>query len=385
MPHALRLPTRLATCVAARRLPVVNTVQMSKSAFIAFALVLWVTPAVLAGMFGWPGIWGSGSAFGDLIVPAPITGGIFHVPTFVAALVIARLYPGLSDAATAFLRASLIAAALVGLAQLINLERLYLHLTTDLEASAFRLHRNYFGLCLMTDAAVSWLWLSALRRPTLRWPFKLSIALLPPLAAATMILATSPRLGEDFLHGRPGHLQQRGDSTFWVYTRLSPDAPGFRAAALAYVDDWRPERRANTQDLAVYFTDSLHTAREYDPDGEPLATLCLYEDGTPSSWHSGRGDCFTHHENFHERIDRLFDELPAELPRDVRNYRVALEVCSGHEVPEQYSDNEADNYCRYARLDEKYRLLVETHGAEALGPMLADGAGNTPANTSPDN
>ena len=128
---------------------------MSRAAFIAFALVLWVAPAIIAGLFGWPGIWGSGSAFGDLIVPAPITGGIFHVPTFVAALVIARVYPGLSDTAVAFLRPALIAAALVGLAQLVNLERLYLHLTTDLEASAFRLQRNYFGLCLMTDAAIS--------------------------------------------------------------------------------------------------------------------------------------------------------------------------------------------------------------------------------------
>jgi len=351
---------------------------MSKATYIAFALVLWITPAVVAGLFGWPGIWGSGSAFGDLIVPAPITGGIFHVPTFVAALVVARLYPGLSDTAVAFLRPVLIAAALVGLAQLVNLERLYLHLTTDLEASAFRLHRNYFGLCLMTDATISWLWLSALRRPTLRWPFKLSIALLPPLACAATILATSSRLGEDFLYGRPGYLEQRGDGTVWVYTRLSPDTPEFRNHALTFVDDWGPEQRANVQDLAVYFTDSLHTAREYDPDGEPLATLCLYEDGTPLSWHDGRGDCFSTHENFHERIDRLFDELPAELPRDVRNYRVALHVCRDHEVPEQYSDNEADNYCRYARLDEKYRQLVEAYGADALAPMLAGDRSDEP-------
>ena len=351
---------------------------MSKASFIAFALVLWVTPAIIAGLFGWPGIWGSGSAFGDLIVPAPITGGIFHVPTFVAALIIARLYQGLSDTAVAFLRPVLIAAALVGLAQLVNLERLYLHLTTDLEARAFRLHRNYFGLCLMTDATVSWLWLSAIRRPTLRWPFKLSIALLPPVAAAAMILAANPRLGEDFLHGRPGYLEQRGDGTFWVYTRLSPDAPGFRAAALAFVGDWRPERRTNIQDLAVYFTNSLHTAREYDPDGQPLATLCLYEDGTPPGWHDGRGDCFSTHENFHERIDRLFDELPAELPRDVRNYRVSLTVCSDFEMPEEYSDNEADNYCRYARLDEKYLQLEEAYGTEKLAVMLADDRPGTP-------
>jgi len=80
----------------------------------------------------------------------------------------------------------------------------------------------------MTDATISWLWLSALRRPTLRWPFKLSIALLPPLACAATILATSSRLGEDFLYGRPGYLEQRGDGTVWVYTRLSPDTPEFR-------------------------------------------------------------------------------------------------------------------------------------------------------------
>lgn len=43
-------------------------------------------------------------------------------------------------------------------------------------------------------------------------------------------------------------------------------------------------------------------------------TLCLYEDGTPATWHAWRADCFSAHENFRERLQRLYGQLPAELP-----------------------------------------------------------------------
>ncbi|MEO1244192.1 MAG: hypothetical protein AAFX56_00795 [Pseudomonadota bacterium] len=343
---------------------------MSKTALFVLALVLWITPAVVAGILGWPGIWGSGSAFGDLIVPAPITGGIFHVPSFVAALVLANLYFGLPDRAAALLRAGILAAALVGLAQLFNLERLYLSITTDVQSSPFRLHRNYFGLCLLTDAAITWLWLTAARRTKLNRIAALAIALLPVTAYVTLALATNDRLQEDFLRGSPGYSEQRGDGFLWLYSRLPPEAPEFRAAALKFLHSKGPEHDPNVQDLAVYFSNSLDVARDYRHDGEPFATLCLYEDGTPAAWHTGRADCFSEHENFHERLIRHFDELPDELPREVQAYRVALAICADVEVPKAYVDNEAVNYCRHASLDKKLLELESKHGAEALKSML---------------
>lgn len=105
---------------------------MTKTNFILWLVAMWVTPAVLGGMMGWPGIWGGGSAFGDLILPVPITGGIVHVPTFILAIIILRAYPKLSAAAVTLVRAGTLGAALIGLAHLVDLDRIYLSASTDL-------------------------------------------------------------------------------------------------------------------------------------------------------------------------------------------------------------------------------------------------------------
>ena len=65
---------------------------MSKWRMVLWCVGVWITPAVVAGMLGWPGIWGGGSAFGDLILPAPITGGIIHVPSFLTAILLATSF-----------------------------------------------------------------------------------------------------------------------------------------------------------------------------------------------------------------------------------------------------------------------------------------------------
>ena len=42
----------------------------------------WVTPAIITEILGWRGIWGSGSAFGDALIPIPVAGGCLHVVSF---------------------------------------------------------------------------------------------------------------------------------------------------------------------------------------------------------------------------------------------------------------------------------------------------------------
>jgi hypothetical protein len=52
----------------------------------------WVTPAFIGGMLGWKGMWGAGNAFVEYLIPIPLAGGVFHVPSFIiAALVIVKL------------------------------------------------------------------------------------------------------------------------------------------------------------------------------------------------------------------------------------------------------------------------------------------------------
>ena len=342
---------------------------MSTKAFIGFALVLWVAPAIVAGMLDWPGIWGGGSAFSDLIVPAPITGGIFHVPSYIVTLAIVRAYPTLTDRLAAFVRTAFAAAAIVGFLQIVDLERLYLSFATDMQASGFRLQRNYIGLCIMTDSIVAWVWLTIRRRAALPLVARVAVITLPAIAYAALQITGSQRLDEPFMGGRPDVTDVRGDSARWVFTRLSPADPAFREQALAFAKDMGPEYNINYQDMALYFSDSLHLAREF-ADGEPLVTLCLYEDGTPPAWHDGRGDCFSHHENFAERLDRIHAEQPADLPTDVRTWLVAREICSDVTVPEAYNENEEINFCRYGAPEDRYRKLLETYGEDRLAEML---------------
>ena len=142
---------------------------MTKSRLIPWAIVMWITPAVVAEMLGWRGVWGGGSAFGDLILPAPITGGILHVPSFVLAILLVMVHPKLADRGASMVRACCASATLLGLAQIIDW------------SNPPELQHSYFGLCLMTDAVWSLVWM--LRVPPLRtlWVPALALALLPAL------------------------------------------------------------------------------------------------------------------------------------------------------------------------------------------------------------
>lgn len=45
-------------------------------------------------------------------------------------------------------------------------------------------------------------------------------------------------------------------------------------------------------------------------------------------------------------------------------------ICADMVVPDRYDENEATNYCRYARLDEKWVELESTYGVQVLEAML---------------
>jgi|GEM_PF-3339390 len=47
-------------------------------------MLAWVSPALIAELLGWKGIWGAGSAFFDALIPIPVAGGVMHVPGFAA-------------------------------------------------------------------------------------------------------------------------------------------------------------------------------------------------------------------------------------------------------------------------------------------------------------
>ena len=343
---------------------------MNKWAFIAFAALMWILPALIAGALGWPGIWGGGTAFSDLIIPAPITGGIFHVPSFVIALAIVKAYPTFTEQSAAVGRAVLMAAIVLGLLQLIDLERLVQVITTDVGGRLVRMERSYIGLCMASDAIVALSWV--MRRPLEKqgWIMTSLVILVPAAMYVGSDAAGLDRLKEPFQFGRPGISRTRGDGALWIYTRMQPDDPAFREQALLFVESHRPDDDINNDDVAVFFTDSLKMLRSNDV-GPALATLCLYEDGTPDVWHEGSGDCFSNHVSFTEHIDTRLAELSGSLPTDVSMYLLFVEFCTDLEVPDvYYGGNSRFDFCYRKDPDEKRAELVRVYGEDGLDKML---------------
>ena len=343
---------------------------MNRWAFIAFAILMWVLPALIAGALGWPGIWGGGTAFSDLIIPAPITGGIFHVPSFVVALAIVKAYPTFTEQSAAVARAVLMSAVVLGLLQLIDLGRLVEVITTDVGGRLFRMEHSYIGLCMASDAivALSWVMRRPLEKPA---PVMTSLFIIVPAALYVGSDAAGlDRLKEPFQFGRPGYTETRGDGELWIYTRLQPDDPEFREQALSYVDEYRPDDDVNVDDVAVYFTDSLQAAKNHK-ESPALATLCLYEDGTPDRWYDGNGDCFSNHVSFVERLNTRLAELSGSLPTDVSMYLLFIEFCTGLDVPDgYYGGNSRIDFCNNKDRDEKRAELVQKYGEADLVNML---------------
>jgi len=339
---------------------------VNKLAYAFCAIAAWLTPACIAGLLGWSGIWGAGSAFTDFLIPIPVAGGALHVPSFLALLFAMRAHGILQPRAAALLRAVLVGTAGIGAAALLDLEALHARLTTDLVQYSLPTSDNPLGLFLLTDALWGLAW--TVRTPAWRTAAlpAIGIACALPAAYVAWTLASNPRVDAPFLPGRSVPTEVRGDETTYVFTRLATDAPTFRAQVLEYVAHYRPESDVNVSDLAVFFTDSLGTA--HTGDGAPvLVTLCLYEDGTSERWLPGRGDCFTTHESFDDRLRAAFDALPPGTPRDIGEFLIDDGLCAGYVRTPELQDGLARAYrChrfeRAARLEE----LARRHPPEVL-------------------
>lgn len=343
---------------------------MNKWAFVAFAALMWILPALIAGALGWPGIWGGGTAFSDLIIPAPITGGIFHVPSFVIALAIVKAYPTFTEQSAAVARAVLISALVLGLLQLIDLERLVQVITTDVGGRMFRMEHSYVGLCMASDAIVALSWTMRFPQERQGWLMTSLIILVPSAWYVMSDFSGIERVQEPFQYGRGDFGETRGDEVLWIYTRMRPNDPAFREQALDYVREFRPEQRSNAEDVAVYFTDSLRAARRPEED-RVLATLCLFEDGSADTWHDGKGDCFTEHESFTEAYGARANELSDSVPADVAAYLMFNEFCDGVLVPEDYhGGNERLDLCAHTDIEERRKTLEKSYGTDELERML---------------
>ncbi len=290
-------------------------------------LVAWPAPAIIAGLSGWNGIWGSGSAFYDYLIPIPVAGGALHVPSFVVATAfvfsLGSATPGAADRRRR-LAPLLLGLALAGALFLVDLERIFRALTTD---APFRLRfeRNALALFVTTDATLAFLFTNGVR-----FSPRLAAAIAAPVAvgglAFGMISLSQPEIG----HGIARYGKARGDQMRWAHAPAE-SLRTFEDRAFQYAQAFHPNRNVNAEDLAIYFTSSAAAASEGGDEGI-FATLCLYEDGTGPVWAEERIDCFSHVSFSDRRASGRFD-LDAfcetfESPSETRpGGRADVEAC----------------------------------------------------------
>lgn len=283
---------------------------------LLWSLLAWPLPALVAGGAGWKGVWGSGSALVDYLIPLPVAGGALHVPSFALATVAVALMPRLKAIEIQRARFLALGAAIAGALMVF-------------EWPSGRVQQNPLGLFLLSDGALAFIVLSLSRqRPWLRVDL-LSLLLVagPTALLATVLWRMSPN-ANDFNTGHAMQDASHTRTTIYVHTTLKPSSPGFRATAEAWAATHQhPKQWGDVEEAALLFLTDRAASLAGQPDAA-FATLCQYEDDTPSRWVDGAGDCFAGRVSFAEQIKRAAAAQAADLPAEVRDYLGLKATCA---------------------------------------------------------
>ena len=236
---------------------------MNKSRLLLWTLIAWPLPALIAGALGWQGVWGSGSAMTDYLIPIPVAGGVFHLPTFVLGAVAVMVLPNLGPAGASRLRALIFGIAIAGVLWLLNLDQLFRALQNGEPFTRPRWQQNPLGLFFICDALLTLLFIAAaLQRPWLRLEvLTLVLLLMPSLMPLQMAMPRTKTTEEkqlQFTAGASDRDKTRGNEWLMVYTPMDMNAPDFRQLAERWVEKpgstAHPRFHISTEDLAVMFT-----------------------------------------------------------------------------------------------------------------------------------
>lgn len=318
---------------------------------IALLLAAWLTPALIAGVLGWTGIWGTGSALVEYLIPLPVAGGALHVPSFAVLLGVVFSLERRRAGTARLVAVAAFAACLGALAAQVDVERLGGWLFTDYQphGSPLRLDGNPLLLFIATDAF--WAGVYALgvapSPPRAAW---LAVPLAPLLVIGLAVI--------DYGTGAPvftigGSFQgpSRGQVTEVVYT----NAPYDEQRLLQWLESKpgfaRPWLTPNAEHVALVFSSSLQAvkSRRLDALGgaDTVATLCLYENDQRVEPYPGLHDCFAGHETTLETLQRLTAAQQTGLGDDIDQWAARVALCRTVEPPpERYFDIERVALCR---------------------------------------
>lgn len=305
---------------------------------VAFVLVAWCIPPLLAGAFGWHGIWGSGSALWDFLSPLPISGGVLHVPSLLAAMSLVAL----RQKRDKVLPAGFAAVAMVstGAVLLVDMNDLSLALATDmaLPSASRLLSNNPLGLFLVSDGLLALLWPHAHGDAVSPKTVVIGCAAVigVPLLLMASMYRQAPIAQYQILPGLSQQGPSRGDELAAVYTTTAMEPTVLQQALAATSFASPPQMSVNVEDQAVYFYDSYEAAQRLAIDSVRL-TWCRYEDGTPERWLPGAGDCFSDHVNFSERFADAYDRVDPRHSPGARGYVALLGLCQSVTLVEDAS------------------------------------------------
>ncbi|MFW2403607.1 MAG: hypothetical protein ACN4GT_02495 [Gammaproteobacteria bacterium] len=301
-------------------------------------VLAWITPALVAGMLGWSGTWGGSSAVMDYLIPIPVAGGVFHVPSFVVAAAMIFSLRGKSEAQGAFVLMLALAIFLAALTLQIDFDRLNEALFTDYEprGSPLRFDGNPFFLFITTDAL--WVAIYALASGyTLSSRGVLLLAAVPATIVGAQMISYSTG-GTKLTYGFSSHIKEIGNGATYVHTPGGYDEALFRR----WIEDTdyvlMPWESVNTENEAVHFTNSMQAIRWRNTESVEgiVGTICFHEADRSSSAHAGYFDCFADHPTVRQRMKQSMAETDTGFGRKVNLWFANAKLCDGVDVPDDY-------------------------------------------------
>ena len=333
--------------------------NINKFRTLLIAIVVWLTPALIAGAAGWKGVWGTGSALLDYLLPLPVSGGVLHVPSFAVFLTLFLLarHAVVSRWAAPFA----FALALCALVLMVDSERLNAYLFTDYDpaGAVIRFSKNPLLLFILTDALwLGFLTMSRAKAPALVW----AVPAIAPLAVlATSIIghvASGPQF--EAIGGQYG--ERRGQEQVLVYTNQIYDEQLF-TEWLSGAGVLLPWESANAEHTQFVFTASRQQTARRDyagiTTGNTVATICAYEDDRSVIAFEGLHDCFADRSVFVDQLNRAVAGQPGWMPDDVAAWHAGAALCRGVDMTTDATMSIARNdHCRRQRRQTPQAILA---------------------------
>lgn len=338
-----------------------------------FILILaWVSPALIAEMLGWKGIWGSGSAFLGALIPLPVSGGIFHVVSFAVASTVILSEKQIPPALRRFVPIIAAAVFVWMLALQIDFDRLNAYLFTDYKpfGSPIRFDSNLLYLFITTDAF--WVFLYAILKG-MRPPVKCWIIIpLVPICVIGMIVVKHKFSGPEFKIGRSFSGNKRGQEIHLVHTSGGYDKKALLKwfASKGYLA--RPWQSPNYEHSAVFFTSSMQAIKwgklDLITEKNTIATLCLYEEDESMILHKGYADCFAGRDTLAEKLKKKVAANPTGFGKHIDYWYAQVMHCKDLDIPPGYVGDIAQyNMCKLTNdnYEKRKQQFTNLYGSDS--------------------